>query len=105
MPYCGMLRRQALVRTDHSGERTASIIRVTNNGELGTALAVTSNRRMLVPANVVPSTPTLFTLMMEALRASETSVITRTTRRSISEDDILNSRRREDIKSYIALTG
>jgi demethoxyubiquinone hydroxylase (CLK1/Coq7/Cat5 family) len=36
----GMLRRVALVRTDVSEERSASIIRVTRIGELGTALAV-----------------------------------------------------------------
>jgi hypothetical protein len=41
-----MLRRVALVRTDVSQELSASIIRVTRIGELGT-LAVTSNRRML----------------------------------------------------------
>jgi hypothetical protein len=43
----GMLRRVALVRTDVSKEFRASIIRVTRIGELGTTLAVTSNRRML----------------------------------------------------------
>jgi hypothetical protein len=41
-----MLRRVALVRTDLSEELSASIIRVTRIGELGT-LAVTSNRRTL----------------------------------------------------------
>jgi hypothetical protein len=40
-----MLRRVALVRTDVSEEHSASIIRVTRIGELGKALAVTSNRR------------------------------------------------------------
>jgi hypothetical protein len=39
-----MLRRVALIRTDDSGKLSASIIRVTRIGELGT-LAVTSNRR------------------------------------------------------------
>jgi hypothetical protein len=42
-----MLRRVALVRTDVSQELSASFIRVTI-GELGTTLAVTSNRRTLV---------------------------------------------------------
>jgi hypothetical protein len=41
-----MLRCVALVRTDISEERIASIIRV-RIGELGTMLAVTSNRRTL----------------------------------------------------------
>jgi hypothetical protein len=40
-----MLRRVALVRTDVSEELSASFIRVTRIGELGTTLAVTSNRR------------------------------------------------------------
>jgi hypothetical protein len=42
-----MLRRLALVRTDVWEERNASIIRVTRIGELGTTIAVTSNRRTL----------------------------------------------------------
>jgi hypothetical protein len=41
----GMLRRVAFVRTDLSEELSASFIRVTRIGELGTTLAVTSNRR------------------------------------------------------------
>jgi hypothetical protein len=44
MASSGMLRRVALVRTDVSEELSASIIRVTTIGELGTTLAVTSNR-------------------------------------------------------------
>jgi hypothetical protein len=47
MASYGMLRRVALVRTDDSEELSASIIRVTGIGELGTTLAVTNNRRML----------------------------------------------------------
>jgi hypothetical protein len=42
---------------------------------------------------------------MEALRSSETSVLTRATWRNIQEDCILYSHRRENLKSYIALTG
>jgi uncharacterized protein (DUF2384 family) len=45
MSSSGMLRRVALVRTDLSEEPSASIIRVTRIGELGTTLAVRSNRR------------------------------------------------------------
>jgi hypothetical protein len=40
-----MLRRVALVRTDFTEELSISIIRVTRFSELGTTLAVTSNRR------------------------------------------------------------
>jgi demethoxyubiquinone hydroxylase (CLK1/Coq7/Cat5 family) len=39
-----MLRRVALVRPDVSEEFSASIIRVTRIGELGTTLAVTSQK-------------------------------------------------------------
>jgi hypothetical protein len=50
----------ALVRTYVSEELSASIIKVTRIGELGTTLAVTSNQ---------------FTLMMEALISSEASFL------------------------------
>jgi hypothetical protein len=39
-----------------------------------------SVRQLLVTANVVPSTPILVTLMLEALRSSEMSVLTKGTR-------------------------
>jgi hypothetical protein len=41
-----MLRHVALVRTDVSEELSASIIKIARIGELGTTLAVTSNRRI-----------------------------------------------------------
>jgi hypothetical protein len=42
-----MLRHVALVRTEVSEERSASFIRVTGIGELGTTLVVTISRRTL----------------------------------------------------------
>jgi hypothetical protein len=46
MVSSGVLRHVALVRTDVSEETSASFIRVTRIGELGTTHAATSNRRI-----------------------------------------------------------
>jgi hypothetical protein len=70
----------ALVRTDVVEEHVASIIRVTRIGELRKLLAVTSNRAVCEEI--------LFTLMIEVTRSSETSGLSRVTRRSIPEDGI-----------------
>jgi hypothetical protein len=60
-----MWRRVALVKTDRS--------------EL----------QLRVTANVITSLPIISTLKMEAMYSSETSVLTKFTRRYIAEDDVL----------------
>jgi hypothetical protein len=52
-------------------------------------------RRLLVTANVVPTSPIHVSMMMEALHSSKTSVLTRATRRNIPEDGILHSHHHE----------
>jgi hypothetical protein len=94
-------------KNDVSEERIASIFRVINIDEMGTMLAVTSNRstlrRLLVKANVVPTSPIAVTLIMKALRSSETSVLTRATCLNIPQDVVLHSYRRVNLKSYIVI--
>jgi hypothetical protein len=48
-----------------------------------------SLRRLLVTVNDVPSSKILVTLKMEALRSSETLVLTRAIRHNIPENDFL----------------
>jgi hypothetical protein len=93
MMASGMLRRVALVRTGISEEPTHVAKKY--------LAFLRSVRRLLVAASVVPSSPILVTLMKEALDSSETAVLTRATWRNIPEDIILQSHRRENLKSYI----
>jgi hypothetical protein len=82
MVSSAMIHRVALVRTDVSEELSASTIRVTR--------ILRRVRRLLVTANVVPSSPILVTLIMEARSSSETSVLVRATWHNIPEDAILH---------------
>jgi hypothetical protein len=104
MASSGMLRRAALVRTDVSEELSASIIKVTRIGKLQIQVDCVLFRSvswLLVTANVFPWSLILVTLIMEALRYTETSVLTRATRRHVPEDAILHSHRRKHLKSYM----
>jgi hypothetical protein len=91
-----------LLRTEVSKERIASIVRVTRIGELGTTLAVTITEGSTLRRNtkVLPSELIFFALMMEAVRFSETSILTWAIRLYIPVDGILHSHRRHNIKSY-----
>jgi hypothetical protein len=93
MPSSGMIRHVALVRIDISEERSIST----------TILYIVfchSVRQLLVTANV-PSSLILVTIMMEVIRSSETSVLTRATQCNIPEDSALHSYRCENLKSYL----
>jgi hypothetical protein len=74
MASSGTLRHIALVRTDVSEEFSTSVVRVPRISELGTTLAITSNRSRYEE---------------EMLSSSETSVRTGAIRRTIPEDAIL----------------
>jgi hypothetical protein len=76
MASSGMLRRVALTRTDVSKEPSACL------------LYLCSVCRLLATANVVSSSQIIVSLMMEELKPSETSILTRATGRNIPEDDI-----------------
>jgi hypothetical protein len=72
---------------------------------LGITLAITSVFQLLATVNVALSYLILVNLIMEGIRSSETSILTRATRRHIPEDGILHSHLCENFKSYITLTG
>jgi hypothetical protein len=86
-----MLRRVALVRTDVSEERSASIMRMHSH-----IVFLRIVCRLLVTANVLPSSLILVTYIPPKRR-----FLTRATWRDVTEDGILHSHRCENFKSDI----
>jgi hypothetical protein len=75
MPSARTLRLVTLVRINVSEESSASIIRVAIIGEIGTKLAVTSNRFLKEPQDVT-SLKTPFFLIFFTVTAVETYILT-----------------------------
>jgi hypothetical protein len=95
MTQCGSCRNRRFggtYRPHHQGQ---------NNQRVRNVIS----RDLLVTVNAIPSSLIIFSLMMEAICSFEMLVLTRPTRRHNREDCILHSHRRENLKSYIALTG
>jgi hypothetical protein len=92
----GMLHHEALVR--------AGVYRLHRQGDKNRwGGNVNSVFQLLVIATVIPGSPILVTLVMEAIRFSKTLVLTRATWHNIPVDCICHSNCRENLKSYIAL--
>jgi hypothetical protein len=88
MPSSLIWGHVALLRTDVSENHITSIIRVEGISYLGTS-AVTTNELLVIADRF--SSPILLTLMIEAIRCSETWPPTRATGHIIPEDGILHS--------------
>jgi hypothetical protein len=92
-----MYRRLALVRSDISEKSIACIIRVKTISEPVTVASV------LIQLVFIRSVLQL--LLLLTLFLASTSVLTRATRRHVPQNGILHDHRRENLKSYTALTG
>jgi hypothetical protein len=101
MSSSGILHPVAFLRTDVSDKPIASIVSVTEIGEL-LLVFLRSVLRLLVVANVVPTSPILVTVMLDAMFLLNVGFI-RAIQRNILEDAILHSHRRENLKIYKTL--
>jgi hypothetical protein len=87
-------------RHRHRRENLKSYRDLKNYDELKHAF-VRDVLQLAVTANIVPSSPILITLIMEAIRSSEIAFLTTATRHHIPESGFLHSHRREILKSYL----
>jgi hypothetical protein len=96
----------ALIRTDVSEDRIASIFRVHEREQVTERSCKLLYRHRLVEDSLSLQLRSVTcshscTLKMEAIQSSETSVLIRATRCHLPEDDNHHSHRRENLKSYI----
>jgi hypothetical protein len=89
----------------HARMKNSVFLALVNNRSFGGTYHIhhQGDKNWHVTTNVVPSSPILVTLIMEAIRSSETSVLTRATRRNISVDSILHNHRSANHKSYMSV--
>jgi hypothetical protein len=99
MPFSRLWHSVGFVGTDVSEECVASILKVQRTSVFGTTLTV-NIKLFATYCYRFSSLLILSTLKMQARRSSETSVLTRPTRRHIPNDGILHDHRRENSISY-----
>jgi hypothetical protein len=69
----------------HQGDKNRRAIKVSSNYQSSHIVCLRCVLRLLATANVVPSSPIHISVMMEAIRSSETRVTKNATRRHIPE--------------------